>query len=767
MILSGLLLAILLLILSLCGIYLDAEHVGFNASGTIGSSPVGHMSPVTAICFLFIGMAALFVFYSHSRRFVHWASMGSAGIALMIASFFLVPYIGGTPLLYEAAIIPPSISVLISFVLLSAGIILSDINEIAHMEEMHGKRTVRTIFPLLLSLFLFTMLIFTLGYSYLTKFIRQHRSEVEVQLELVTRLKAKQLADFISERFGDIITFQGNPLFVRLVSDVISDPFSNENVGQLTTWLNNFRVAYRYKRICLLDDAGRLILKVPDSGEPVSQILISKADEVRDTREPAFIEIYQDSVTLRIGSAFLAPICQDGNPQRTEAVMVLEVDLSRFLFPLLVWWPTQSVTAETVIVTSDSMGIRTINPSAADSGASPLLDFPSPDTECTCTKAASGQLGAFTGTDCEGVPVLAYAATVPGTGYLVITRLDMHEVSSPVRERLWNLILLMCVTVVMTIILLGLIWRNQRVIFYKNQVMAERALREIETRHRLLVEFSNDAILLTTPDGRILNANPASCRIFGYTLEEIRQLGRSGVVDPGDPRLDTALRTREREGSFHGELTLLKKGNIPFEAEISSTLFSTEEGEFRTSMIVRDITERKHMEDSIRMSEARFRGFFENVTNYCYMVSPEGLIMDVNSSALAVLGYGSKEELIGKPVLETIYAPDDRERARTLFATWRETGLLRDEEIRIVTAAGKERIVLLNANSIRNEAGDIIHSVSIQTDVTELKKAEMELRKEMKRLQLMNESMVDRELQMVRLKKEIEELKREIREGNG
>jgi len=70
--------------------------------------------------------------------------------------------------------------------------------------------------------------------------------------------------------------------------------------------------------------------------------------------------------------------------------------------------------------------------------------------------------------------------------------------------------------------------------------VAEAALRESEERYRLIYDKSMDAILLTRPDGTILSANQAACRIFGRSEEELKRLGRSAIADQSDPTVPSA-----------------------------------------------------------------------------------------------------------------------------------------------------------------------------------------------------------------------------------
>ena len=100
------------------------------------------------------------------------------------------------------------------------------------------------------------------------------------------------------------------------------------------------------------------------------------------------------------------------------------------------------------------------------------------------------------------------------------------------------------------------------------------ALSESEERYRSLVNSSMDAVLLTVPDGRILAANEAACRMFGWSEEELVRIGRRGVIDTSDSRLVPALEERDRTGKFRGELTFVRNDGTIFEGEISSALFT-------------------------------------------------------------------------------------------------------------------------------------------------------------------------------------------------
>jgi PAS domain S-box-containing protein len=129
-------------------------------------------------------------------------------------------------------------------------------------------------------------------------------------------------------------------------------------------------------------------------------------------------------------------------------------------------------------------------------------------------------------------------------------------------------------------------------------------LKESEDRYRSLFESSLDAILLTAPDGRIFAANAAACRMFDQSEEDFQQVGRFGIMDVSDPRLELALEQRSRTGKFTGELTCLRKGGAKFPVELSSVIYQDKNGNSKTCTTIRDITERKQAEDALQVSLA-------------------------------------------------------------------------------------------------------------------------------------------------------------------
>ncbi|WP_440950664.1 PAS domain S-box protein [Methanosphaerula subterraneus] len=150
---------------------------------------------------------------------------------------------------------------------------------------------------------------------------------------------------------------------------------------------------------------------------------------------------------------------------------------------------------------------------------------------------------------------------------------------------------------------------------------AEEALRESEDRYRSLVENSVDAVLLTTPDCSIHAANAGARRIFGMTEEELIRDGRNLIFDLSAPGRVAAHEERIRTGRFQGELTYRRKDGSVFPGEVTSSLFTDRSGAVMTTMIIRDITERKEAEESLKNYAERLQASNEELQRFAYVAS--------------------------------------------------------------------------------------------------------------------------------------------------
>jgi PAS domain S-box-containing protein len=174
--------------------------------------------------------------------------------------------------------------------------------------------------------------------------------------------------------------------------------------------------------------------------------------------------------------------------------------------------------------------------------------------------------------------------------------------------------------------------------------VVEAALREGEARYRLLFEHSGDAILLTVTDGRILMANPAACRLFGWTADELAHMREEVLVNHADPKTMAVWAARARAGEFQAELTYVRRDGSTFSGETSWAAFGEQNGEKKSTVIIRDVTERKRAEEAVLKAQAELARITRAMTVGELTVSvaheinqPLGAIVNNGSACLRLL----------------------------------------------------------------------------------------------------------------------------------
>jgi PAS domain S-box-containing protein len=250
---------------------------------------------------------------------------------------------------------------------------------------------------------------------------------------------------------------------------------------------------------------------------------------------------------------------------------------------------------------------------------------------------------------------------------------------------------------------------------------------EIHASCRALFEHSLDSILLPTPDGRILAANPAACRLLGRTQEELCRLGRAGVVDPADHRTAAAVAERARTGMFRGELTFYRSDGTRFADKISSVVFKDEHRQDKASIFVRDITEHKEAHEALRKRDAILEAIDQGTDNIICVKDREGKILMANPAMCRLLGK-SESGILGKDDLVFITDAVHVERIRH-----NDRRIMRTRCVEMVEETfdlqGRRRTYLFTKSPYLDAGGHVIGLIGIGVDITERKQAEAGLRR--------------------------------------
>jgi PAS domain S-box-containing protein len=256
---------------------------------------------------------------------------------------------------------------------------------------------------------------------------------------------------------------------------------------------------------------------------------------------------------------------------------------------------------------------------------------------------------------------------------------------------------------------------------------AEEALRESEERFSKAFRTSPHPIGITeVATGRCVEVNDACLEVFGFRREEV--IGNTTFMLGIWPNIDDRVRVIERlkagKPVRNMEFALrAKSGALRY--FLASADFADLNGTLCLVTVANDITDRKHAEEALRMSEERFAKAFQ-ASPHPVVISEldSGRVVDVNDAACQMFGY-RKEEVVGHTTIEIGLWHSMEERARYLERLKCE-GSVRNVEVKLRSRTGDVCQCLLSSELIELDGKRCI--VTVGADITESKRLERVLR---------------------------------------
>lgn len=276
----------------------------------------------------------------------------------------------------------------------------------------------------------------------------------------------------------------------------------------------------------------------------------------------------------------------------------------------------------------------------------------------------------------------------------------------------------------------------------RRQRQRRRKTPQDDIQFRGLLESAPDAIVIVNGNGCIELMNAQTEKLFGYKKDEL--LGKR--VEVLLPVRFRKAHTRHRKKfcsnphlqpiGFAIELAGRRKDGSEFPVEISLNPMATADGVFVTS-IIRDMTERKHAEEMLRLQSVIVRNMAEGV---CLVTDRDALIVFANPKFESMFGYAAGE-LVGKPVhiLNYPHAADPPEAvSRAILQLLKKKGGA-SFEIHNVKKDGVPFWSRANLSRFEHPQFGTVW-VSVHEDITERKRVEEEIR-------VLNEELEQRVLQ--------------------
>jgi len=278
-----------------------------------------------------------------------------------------------------------------------------------------------------------------------------------------------------------------------------------------------------------------------------------------------------------------------------------------------------------------------------------------------------------------------------------------------------------------------------------------------------LIKNAPDPIFVSDLEGKILSANDAVYALLGFKTDEVLEQSLSRFVSAEETREFLAALTEviERGVIRNTRLSPRSASGEVISTTLNASALRDNDGKVIGAIgILRDMRE---LDKALAYSDS----LIKNAPDPIFVSDLEGKILQANDAVYELLGFRTDEVL--EQSLSRFISPEETREFLAALKEVIERGVTRNARLTPRTASHEVIPTTLNASALRDTNGKVIGAIGILRDmrayekvVNDLQESKAELQEKILDLEKFEEVVVGRELKMIALEKEIENLKREL-----
>ncbi len=251
-----------------------------------------------------------------------------------------------------------------------------------------------------------------------------------------------------------------------------------------------------------------------------------------------------------------------------------------------------------------------------------------------------------------------------------------------------------------------------------------------EMYFRSVFEGSPNGLSITSFDGA-LKTNKAFSDLLGYTFDEFQTKTWMQITHPEDiPKSRIAINAilSGKQKSIQIDKRYLHKNGSIIYVYLKMTLQNSDQDKplFIISSIV-DVTRQKQAEIELKESEAKYRFIFDNAIEGMYRTTIDGKSLMANPALATMLGYNSTDEYLREMKDSARQVWHNAEQRAVYISLLEKNNIIQGYECQLKRKDGSPIWVSLNAKIVQDENGNKLYSEGFLEEITERKKAEIEL----------------------------------------
>jgi len=545
-------------------------------------------------------------------------------------------------------------------------------------------------------------------------------------LSAVAQLKVDQLVSWRAERLGNAELIISSKPLLRTVANFLAVPHDQSREFIRSRFMS-FQDNHRYQDVVLLDPNGEIRLTMAGRDRVLSDCCVEMFYSAMAQRRPLFTHIYPDPLTAEPYLTVVAPLYPDNQPE-TEAMgaVLLISNVREQLFSMIQGWPLPSDTAEAYIVMRDGDEVLLLSDVRHRDHGGLDLRIPLQKSNDPAVAAVLGHQGIFEGKDYRGAHVLAAVLPVPDSPWFIVVKKDAVEIFAEWRFRALMISGLLA-ALVLSIGAMGvLLWQRERKQHFERLYASEALLRANVERHSIILKAIGDAVIATDASGRVELLNQVAEELTGWSeaeargrqLDEVFQIISEETRSTVESPVIKVLKEGVVVGLANHTLLIGRDGSECPIADSGAPIFDNQGNITGVVLVFRDQSEERRIENEMRESEERFRGFVENAHDVVYSLSPDGVITYISPNWTDFLGEGTQSPL-GQSFDHLIH-PDDLFLCRTFFEKTLTAGEKQTSpEYRVKHSDDSWRWQVSSGSPVKDGDGQVTGFVGIARDVTE------------------------------------------------
>lgn len=379
-------------------------------------------------------------------------------------------------------------------------------------------------------------------------------------------------------------------------------------------------------------------------------------------RQPVLTDLHLDPESGLVHVGAVAPLLgipvgqADGESAGADdsgpvGAIILQTDAREYLYPLIQTWPSNSQTAETLLVERSGDDVLFLNDLRHTVGAALSLRVPLARGNLPATMAILGEEGIVRGRDYRGVPVVAELRAIPDSPWFMVAKVDESEALAPWRVRSALIVTVVGLSLLAIVGAAVILWQQTERRHHLAALRASQALHASQERYWMTLMSVGDGVITTDAQGLVEIMNPVAAQLTGWEpkvatarpIGKVLRLVNEYTKEPVASPVDRVMREGVVVGLANHTLLIDRDGAEHPIADSGAPIKAADGTVSGVVLVFRDQSAERAAEQALRESEDRLRRAVQYAPFPIMIHAEDGQVVTINETWTEITGYALDE----------------------------------------------------------------------------------------------------------------------------